>query len=153
MAASVVQPLCHHRDIGIGRIDLCDDPDQRAKDEALAIRTEKIEWFIGRLHQGNNVRLEGEAGESGAEMLDSAYSWGIDRVLGCIGYIVFLHSEGSLLQGLSQERSCRPHCGLLKQLLHSSQLFLSCQLLWIAQVLKCSSSPKKRTTRHRGLRT
>ena len=103
MAAGVVQPLCHHRDIGIGRIDLCDDPDHRAKDKALAIRTEKIEWFIGCLHQGNDVRLEGEAGESGAEMLGfGIFSRRIDRVLGCIGILCFYIVKGLSLQGLSQ---------------------------------------------------
>ena len=125
MAASVVQPLCHHRDIGIGRIDLRDDTDQRTQDETLAIRTEQIERFIGRLHEGDDVCLEGEAGEPGTEMLGlGVLARGIDRVLGCIGILCFYIMKGLSLQSLGQGGLAGLTAARQKQFLHIVIRFL-----------------------------
>ena len=53
----------------MGGIHLGNDPNQRAEEKIPAAITEQIKWLVGRLYNGNHIRLKRETGKSYAEML------------------------------------------------------------------------------------
>ena len=92
-ATGINQPLLHHGDIGVRRVDFRNNADERALDKGPATGAEQIKGLVGCLYDSNHIGFKGKTGQPYTEMLRFCiFSRRVNCVGGCIDILSFFRN-------------------------------------------------------------